>query len=147
MLPTPFEQATSWLLVIDDSKLMRPAVCLGEELRLISQATADNRADNRHFNVQLYVCLQHKNCEMHDRCCSSKLIAVSQLQPFQCYAFSLELFNDYSCILFLCKNCHYQDIKMCVQLCAQQGSDTVGGLSSTGSLISQLADGYKPSLN
>ena len=58
MLPTPFEQATSWLLVIDDSKLMRPAVCLGEELRLISQATADNRADNRHFNVQLYVCLQ-----------------------------------------------------------------------------------------
>ena len=92
MLPTPFEQATSLLLVIDDSKLMRPAVCLGEEHRLISQATADNRADNRHFNVQLYVCLQHKNCEMHDRCCSSKLIALSQLQPFQCYAFSLELF-------------------------------------------------------
>ena len=36
---------------------------------------------------------------------------------------------------------------MYVQLCAQQGSDAVGGLSSTGSLISQLADGYKSSLN
>ena len=145
--PAPFEQAMSWLLVIDGSRLMRPAVCLGEEHGLISRAAADNWAYNRHFDVQLYVCLQHKNCEMHDRCCSSKLITLSQLQPFQCYAFSLELLNDHSCILFLCKNCHYQDIKMYVQLCAQEGSDTVGGLSSIGSLISQLADGYKSSLN
>ena len=134
-------------MVIDDSKLMRPAVCLGKEHGLISQAAAGNRAYNRHFDVQLYICLQHKSCEMHNRCCSSKLIALSQLQPFQCYAFSLELFNNHSCILFLCKNCHYQDIKMYVQLCGQQGSDTVGGLSSIGSLISQLAHGYKSSLN
>ena len=42
MLPARFEQATICLVVIDNSKLMRPAVCLGEECGLICRTAAGN---------------------------------------------------------------------------------------------------------
>ena len=45
MLPTWFEQATIWLVVIDNSKLVCPAVCsAGEECGLISQTATGNWA-------------------------------------------------------------------------------------------------------
>ena len=43
MLPAWFVQATIWLVVIDNSKLMRPAVCSGERQHgLISRTAAVN---------------------------------------------------------------------------------------------------------
>ena len=44
MLLARFEQATIWLVVIDNSKRMRAAVCLGEERGLISRTASGNRA-------------------------------------------------------------------------------------------------------
>ena len=44
MLPAQFEQVTIWMVVFDNSKLMCPAVYLGEECGLISWAAVDNRA-------------------------------------------------------------------------------------------------------
>ena len=44
MLPTRFEQATIWLVEIDNSKPRRLAVCSGEERGLTSRTAAGNRA-------------------------------------------------------------------------------------------------------
>ena len=40
ILPARLEQVTIWLVVIDNSKLMRPAVCTGKERGLISRTAA-----------------------------------------------------------------------------------------------------------
>ena len=42
MLPARFEQVTIWLVVIDNSKPMRSAVCSGKERGLITRTAADN---------------------------------------------------------------------------------------------------------
>ena len=43
-LPAPLEQVTIWLVVIDNGKFMRPAVCSIEERGLISRTAAGNWA-------------------------------------------------------------------------------------------------------